>query len=332
MVAADRERLLAEQLFLWEHRLMQALLFDEDEPGQVWVEQGRTEDHAEVLEIWRYWGANIQATQRGFEVDWDLEQRFLEVILDYPGLRLQIARDRDGRVVGFTTVLPLCRESLGLLDLNPGVRPLPYAFFDDADLAALAPTAESARAFCLLHVGDRGWRPAEVNAALFRGYLGVLALGGVYFCSTPFPLYKSGLAALGFELVPKARNLHWGAANPVDGYVLDLRQLGVEAWLESLMGGSQPGAEPETSPPDGTGGVTGRRSNAGGPLTRREREIAALIARGLTNRQIADELVLSVRTVERHVENLYDKLGVSGRAARAAVAAFAAREGLAAPR
>jgi DNA-binding CsgD family transcriptional regulator/tetratricopeptide (TPR) repeat protein len=49
------------------------------------------------------------------------------------------------------------------------------------------------------------------------------------------------------------------------------------------------------------------------PLTRREREVAGLAARGRTNREIADELVVSVRTVENHLQRVYAKLGVSSR-------------------
>ena len=48
-------------------------------------------------------------------------------------------------------------------------------------------------------------------------------------------------------------------------------------------------------------------------LTDREREIAALVARGLTNRQIAEQLVLSVRTIETHVGRVLTKLGFSTR-------------------
>jgi len=61
----------------------------------------------------------------------------------------------------------------------------------------------------------------------------------------------------------------------------------------------------------GPGGAKG----AGGPsvLTARELEIAALIARGLTNRGIADELVISPLTVARHVANIFAKLGCSSR-------------------
>jgi len=63
-------------------------------------------------------------------------------------------------------------------------------------------------------------------------------------------------------------------------------------------------------------------------LTARELEVLRLLARGLGNPAIAAELVLSVRTVERHVENLYGKIGVSGRTARAAATAWAIGNGL----
>jgi two-component system response regulator NreC len=43
-------------------------------------------------------------------------------------------------------------------------------------------------------------------------------------------------------------------------------------------------------------------------------EIATLVARGYTNRQVADDLGLSVRTVETHRANVLAKLGISTRA------------------
>jgi DNA-binding NarL/FixJ family response regulator len=56
----------------------------------------------------------------------------------------------------------------------------------------------------------------------------------------------------------------------------------------------------------------------GPTLTRREREIAGLATRGLTDRAIAEVLVVSIRTVETHLYNAYAKLGVTGRADLAA--------------
>jgi DNA-binding CsgD family transcriptional regulator/tetratricopeptide (TPR) repeat protein len=65
------------------------------------------------------------------------------------------------------------------------------------------------------------------------------------------------------------------------------------------------------------------------PLSRREREVAALVARGLTNRDIARTLFLSERTAENHVQHILTKLGFG---ARAQIAAWAVAEGLSTPR
>jgi DNA-binding CsgD family transcriptional regulator len=53
-------------------------------------------------------------------------------------------------------------------------------------------------------------------------------------------------------------------------------------------------------------------------LTRRGREVAELVAQGLSNRAIAERLVLSERTVEWHVEQILNRLGFSSRSQIAA--------------
>jgi DNA-binding CsgD family transcriptional regulator len=50
-----------------------------------------------------------------------------------------------------------------------------------------------------------------------------------------------------------------------------------------------------------------------GRLTRREQEVAAMAAAGASSREIADRLVLSVRTVDNHLQSIYSKLGVTRR-------------------
>jgi DNA-binding NarL/FixJ family response regulator len=55
------------------------------------------------------------------------------------------------------------------------------------------------------------------------------------------------------------------------------------------------------------------RAHAGPRLTPREREVAALVAQGCSNREIAERLVVGMRTVETHLEHIFTKLGVRSR-------------------
>lgn len=70
------------------------------------------------------------------------------------------------------------------------------------------------------------------------------------------------------------------------------------------------------------------RPDPPGGLTRREAEVLGLVARGLSNREVAAALVLSDKTVARHLANVYTKLGVRS---RTAAAAFAHEHGLVPP-
>jgi non-specific serine/threonine protein kinase len=60
------------------------------------------------------------------------------------------------------------------------------------------------------------------------------------------------------------------------------------------------------------------------PLTKREQEIAGLVAQGLGNREIAERLVLAKRTVDSHIEHIFNKLGFTS---RAQIAAWITRPG-----
>jgi pimeloyl-ACP methyl ester carboxylesterase/DNA-binding CsgD family transcriptional regulator len=68
---------------------------------------------------------------------------------------------------------------------------------------------------------------------------------------------------------------------------------------------------------DGRGGAGSGGRDLRDLLSARELEVLSLAADGLDNASIADTLTLSVRTVERHLQNSYEKLGLHGKAARA---------------
>jgi DNA-binding CsgD family transcriptional regulator len=76
-------------------------------------------------------------------------------------------------------------------------------------------------------------------------------------------------------------------------------------------------------------GVAGQRAGAlrarPAGLTERQVEVLRLVARGLTNREVAERLVISSRTAEHHVQDVYTRIGVSS---RAGAALFAMEHGL----
>ena len=80
----------------------------------------------------------------------------------------------------------------------------------------------------------------------------------------------------------------------------------------------------EEQPAPSAKSTTGPRNRASlSALTRRERQVAELIHKGLTNKQIADTLVISPRTAESHVDHILTKLGFTN---RTQVAAFIGEE------
>src|SRR5262249_38488924 len=105
----------------------------------------------------------------------------------------------------------------------------------------------------------------------------------------------------------------WAA---VDALVADVRTicepLGARRALERVTAlAAHPSATPRRVYPDG--------------LSTREVEVLILIATGVSNQEIAERLVLSVRTVERHINSLYRKIDARS---RVDAAAYAARHAL----
>jgi non-specific serine/threonine protein kinase len=79
------------------------------------------------------------------------------------------------------------------------------------------------------------------------------------------------------------------------------------------------------SPPDRDAQPEPFRGAAASPLTGRQQEVAALVAQGLTDREIAARLVISRRTAEYHVEQILSRLGFRSRAEIAAWSAALGR-------
>jgi non-specific serine/threonine protein kinase len=87
-----------------------------------------------------------------------------------------------------------------------------------------------------------------------------------------------------------------------------------EVWVDGCAMPIDDVIDEALQPPPATPAVrNGARLKVNEPLTRRESDVAKLVANGLSNRDIARELVITERTVENHVSHIFDALGVTSR-------------------
>jgi len=116
-------------------------------------------------------------------------------------------------------------------------------------------------------------------------------------------LARVGLAALLLDRFPGEQE---EAVNHLHLAMPELREMGMRPALER--------AESLWAQMEARAAAEAARQRPAGGLTGRETEVLRLVAAGSTNRQISDELVLSIRTVERHIANIYAKIGARGKA------------------
>jgi ATP/maltotriose-dependent transcriptional regulator MalT len=164
-------------------------------------------------------------------------------------------------------------------------------FADLVDMPLLHAIADGAAGAVLLAEGDPG-------GALVR-----LRRAGAAWRTLGIP-YDAARARVRVAIACQALGDHAAAELEAGAARATFEHLGARPaieWMESLAGGG-----------DQAGNTL--------PLTEREMEVLRLIATGRTNREIAAELVISVHTVSRHVQNIFLKLDLSTRAAATAYA------------
>ena len=216
---------------------------------------------------------------------------------------MELARERRRR---FTGLLPRALDTLG------------WAAFLSGELGR----AKTVLAECLTlckELGDKG--------TLLMSLEGLACVAGAegegLRAARLFGAAETLMEGIGYRLVPQERAV-------LEPYRVNVRsRLGERAWEEAVAEGGALGLdevivlalsvdELSTTPSSAPG------KHPGG-LTSREVEVLGLVASGLTNAQVAKELFLSPRTIQRHLNSIYHKIGVSS---RAAATRFAVEQGL----
>jgi DNA-binding CsgD family transcriptional regulator/tetratricopeptide (TPR) repeat protein len=211
----------------------------------------------------------------------------------------------------------------------PAIEPSQRAYFCElltrAELAGRSRAAAEhwagladASAAVLPLAGPRTWAlRARAELALAAGEPGTaaeLALASVAAAGVTHPLERERsrlLAgrALAAAREPRAADLLEQARVTLGDFGADRLAAHAARDLRSLGRHVAPAARPPGRHPHGPGALA--------LLSARELEVAQLVAEHLTNREIAERLVLSPKTIERHMDHIFTKLGVSSRGALA---------------
>ena len=239
-----------------------------------------------------------------------------------------MVRAADGSVAGFSVTATVTADGrTGPMREDPLVQ----AVAEHLHTTPMPPGAEAV-VFRWALGSRHGERPTPEVAALVtdlkRTYLQLRAtLRRVYTVVSDWPAQAPALRVMGFDQLTEV------AVGPrrFSLACLDFGTGGVDAWIGRHVLAEQAGPVPaQPRPPDRRSPGDGRSAAlhaADRPplfrLTAREQEVLALLAEGMTNRQLAEALFISERTANRHVSNIFTKLGVHNRtqAARAAAAA-----------
>jgi DNA-binding CsgD family transcriptional regulator/tetratricopeptide (TPR) repeat protein len=230
----------------------------------------------------------------------------------------------------------LCEETLTIAHElgRAGVEILPEAFVN-LGLAELG-QGEYERAATALGEGLTTAQEVGIKASVINALEGTAALAGAMGedtrASRLWGAAEASRETTGIALPPGDRALH-------EPYLAAARsRLGEAAWEEALAEGRAMSLEEaaqyaRTKDEESAAPATPvlERSSAGvpiGELTSREEEVAVLVARGLTNRQVSTELGISERTAGNHVARILRKLGLRS---RTQVASWVAERQLLAP-
>ncbi len=267
------------------------------------VEQARSEDHDQIVGVARRFGGPESAR---------LVERWWQARRD----SFAVVRAGDGAVAAFSVTATVDDVAGPSAREDPLIQAIADHLHDDP-----MPPGTVAVVFRWA-LGDRhGERPTPEVAALVtdlkRTYLQLRAtLRRVYTVVIEWPAAAPVLRVMGFDLVTEVAvgDRRFALA------CLDFGPGGVDAWIGHHVLAEHAGPvradprRPDPAAPD--------RSPLFG-LTAREQEVLVLLAEGMTNAALAQVLFISERTANRHVSNIFTKLGVHNRtqAARAAVAA-----------
>ncbi|WP_274318826.1 LuxR C-terminal-related transcriptional regulator [Paenibacillus qinlingensis] len=212
-----------------------------------------------------------------------------------------LLRSADGRTAGLAVIVPIDKSTLPVLLDDPFANPY-ISSLSKEEIKLLEVDPPDKAGWFIRTIDYVDWQNPDMVIETMYLMFSYMCSGGIFITSPP-PLgfFREAHLNLGFQLVPGIIHHNYDDKTPTPTFVLDTRGDKLEAFLRFLLkrGGF----------PDELHVSNGQDFQ----LTKREREVVALVLDGLTNLEIARALYVSEITVKKHVSSIYSKLSVKGR-------------------
>jgi DNA-binding CsgD family transcriptional regulator len=218
---------------------------------------------------------------------------------------LSVSRQPGGGVQALSLVVEAAAVAPELRRDDPAAS----AMAADLDARPLRRGGRALLVRCMLTSARGSWPCPELA-------LMIVDLKRTYLEMRPDLLRVYNTASFGGPLAPMMRALGFApvaGGGSVDLWALEFPAGSVDAWIAGHI-------ELETSAPPALTSSADASPQRVASLSAREREVLAALADGLTNQELAERLFISERTANRHLSNIFTKLGVRNRTAAARVA------------
>jgi DNA-binding CsgD family transcriptional regulator len=212
-----------------------------------------------------------------------------------------LLRSAEGKLVGLAVIVPINRLTLPALMDDPFASPY-LSSLSPEELRLLQANPLDKAGWFIRTIDYADWQNPEMVIEAMYLMFSYMCSGGIFFTSPPpFSFFRDAHMNLGFQAAPGVIHRNYDDKTPTPTFVLDTRGDKLGDFLRFLL--KRGGFPDELNGP-------GRYEQQ---LTRREREVVALVLDGLTNIEIARTLYVSEITVKKHVSSIYTKLSVKGR-------------------
>jgi DNA-binding CsgD family transcriptional regulator len=223
-----------------------------------------------------------------------------------PGI-IKLIRDADDKVCGMAKIVPIHEGTLDYLASKPPFSGY-YASLTEARRSELRTPRGTAAGYCIAAIDVPDYSDPFLRQAAGLTFITYMLSAGLVVTTSPaIPFLHSIFISLGFERVKDVVHYDYGDEVPTPYYALDTGGSKLPAYLDRML------ASYGLAQDNDSEAVAEAANERMLLLSRRERDVVKLLLQGLTNSEIAGELILSEATAKKHVCNIFKKLQVKNR-------------------